>query len=265
MSAWRTASWSSPRRTDERAVRRGACPGHQPEIPVPAPAVSDPFAGAWLVTEYVHDPDGRLAGIVRQRRTLEATAPGVIRVTQVCEPEGLDGHPMQDFAGTWVFDLRTDGARRIYEGPDVVGHGYEWSPGAMTGRGVWPRFGHTFESFAVLVAPDRQLTGGFFGLAGRPVADIVGVAEPDRGRWPELDLSAAPSPPAAVGPGVEHRMGPLAVAEHWPSPTEQVRTLAIADPLGGASVTIADRRTPDGRRVDIRLDRPGLAGHTRAR
>jgi hypothetical protein len=213
--------------------------------------MSDPFSGAWLVTEYVHDPDGRLAGIVRQRRTLEAVTPEVIRVTQVCEPEGLRGHPMADFAGTWVFDLRIEGALRCYEGPDVVGHGHEWSPGAMTGRGVWPRFGHTFESFAVLVAPDRQLTGGFFDLAGRSVVDVVGVAEPDGGRWPELDLSAAPSPPAAIGPGVARRVGPLTVAEHWPSPTEQVRTLAIADPLGGAAVTIASHQGPHSRHVEV--------------
>ena len=215
--------------------------------------MSDPFAGAWLVTEYVHDPDGRLAGIVRQRRTLEATAPGVIRVTQVCEPEGLDGHPMQDFAGTWVFDLRTDGARRIYEGPDVVGHGYEWSPGAMTGRGVWPRFGHTFESFAVLVAPDRQLTGGFFGLAGRSVADIVGAAEPDSGSWPALDLTAAPPEVPARGPGVRREVGPLTVAENWPSPTERVRTLAMADRVTGMSLTIVDRKDPGTRQVDVSI------------
>ena len=215
--------------------------------------MSDPFAGAWLVTEYVHDPDGRLAGIVRQRRTLEATAPGVIRVTQVCEPEGLDGHPMQDFAGTWVFDLRTDGARRIYEGPDVVGHGYEWSPGAMTGRGVWPRFGHTFESFAVLVAPDRQLTGGFFSLGGRPVADIVGVAEPDSGSWPALDLTAAPPEVPARGPGVRREVGPLTVAENWPSPTERVRTLAMADRVSGMSLTIVDRKGPGTRQVDVSI------------
>lgn len=253
MSAWHTASWSSRRKTDERTVRRGACPGHEPEVSVPAPAMSDPFAGAWLVTEYVHDPDGRLAGIVRQRRTLEATAPGVIRVTQVCEPEGLDGHPMQHFAGTWVFDLRTDGARRIYEGPDVVGYGYEWSPGAMTGRGVWPRFGHTFESFAVLVAPDRQLTGGFFGLAGRSVADIVGAAEPDSGSWPALDLTAAPPEVPARGPGVRREVGPLAVAENWPSPTERVRTLAMADRVSGMSLTIVDRKGPGTRQVDVSI------------
>lgn len=217
--------------------------------------MSDPFAGDWLVTEYVHDPDGRFAGIVRQRRTLAAVTPGVIRVTQVCEPDGLDGHPMQAFAGTWVFDLRIDGARRLYEGPDVVGHGYEWSPGAMVGQGVWPRFGHTFESYAVLVAPDRQLTGGFFGLAGRSVADIVGVAEPDRGRWPALDVSAVPPEIPALGTGVRRRVGPLAVAELWPSPTEQVRTLTTADRATGTSLTIVDRRGPGTRRVEVSVDR----------
>ncbi len=217
--------------------------------------MSDPFAGDWLVTEYVHDSDGRLAGIVHQRRTLEAAGPDVIRVTQVCEPEGLDGHPMQAFAGTWVFDLRIDGALRIYEGPDVVGHGNEWSPGAMTGQGVWPRFGYTFESFAFLVTPDRQLTGGFFGLAGRSVADIVGVAEPDRGRWPALDVTAAAPEPLSPGPGVRRRVGPLAVAESWPSPTERVRTLAMADPATGTSLTIVDRRGPGTLRVDVSVDR----------
>ena len=223
--------------------------------------MSDRFAGHWLVTEYVHDPGGDLAGIVRQRRSLEATAPGVIRVTQVCEPEGLDGHPMGAFAGSWIFDLRTDGARRLYEGPDVVGYGVEWSPGAMTGQGIWPRFGHTFESWAVLVAPDRQLTGGFFALAGRSVADIVGVAEPDRGQWPTLDLVApppeSPEPQAShePGPGVRRRVGPLAVAEHWPSPTERVRTLALTDPATGASLTIVDRRDPAGRQVDVSVTR----------
>ena len=29
---------------------------------------SDSFDGAWLVVEYVHDPDGTFVGVVRQRR-----------------------------------------------------------------------------------------------------------------------------------------------------------------------------------------------------
>ena len=32
--------------------------------------MSDKFLGAWLVSEYVYNPDGSFAGIVRQRREL---------------------------------------------------------------------------------------------------------------------------------------------------------------------------------------------------
>ena len=223
----------------------------------------DRFGGAWLVTEYVHDPDGRFAGVVRQRRTLETLAEDRIRVTQVCEPDGdLAAHPMGAFAGRWVFDLvrhsaetETEeagaGGLRTYVGPDVVGYGVEWSPGAMTSRGFWPRFGHGFESYAVLIAPERQLTGGFFSAAGREVAAIVGVAAPDGGAWPALDLAAAPPDPGVGGPGADRRIGPLAVAERWPSPVEQVRTLALADPQTGQSVVIIDRQSPETRRVDV--------------
>ena len=216
--------------------------------------MTGPFGGAWLVTEYVHDPDGRFAGIVRQRRTVESLASGRIRVTQVCEPdERLEGHPMQAFAGEWVFEGAVEGTRRVYEGPDVVGYGVEWSPGAMTSQGLWPRFGHAFESYAVLLAPDRQLTGGFFALAGRSVADVVGVAEPDRGEWPALDLTARPPRLALEGPGVERRAGPLTIAESWPSPTEQVRALGLSDPAAAASVVVTDRRTPRTRLVRVSI------------
>ena len=214
--------------------------------------MADRFGGAWLVTEYVHDPDGKFAGIIRQRRVLEVSESGRLTVTQVCEPDAqLDGHPMQAFVGKWIFDLTVDGSRRLYTGPDVVGHGTEWSPGAMTSQGVWPRFGHTFESYAVLVTPERQITGGFFSVAGRSVADIVGVAVPDRGGWPELDLSAAPPEPPLTTPGVRRRAGPLLVAEHWPSPSEQVRTLTLADPPTQHTVTITDHREPGTRRVEV--------------
>lgn len=214
--------------------------------------MTDRFAGVWLVTEYVYDPDGRFAGIVRQRRTLQPSAENQTRVTQVCEPEArLAGHPMAGFAGEWVFDLIVDGSRRLYNGPDVVGYGIEWAPGAMTSQGVWPRFGHTFESYAVLVTPERQITGGFFAVAGRSVADIVGVAVPDRGDWPELDLSAEPPEPPLTTAGVHRRAGPLLLAEQWPSPTEQVRTLALSDPPTQHTVTITDHREPGTRRVDV--------------
>ncbi len=219
----------------------------------------DRFGGAWLVTEYVHDPDGRFAGTVRQRRLLEAVSPDRMRVTQVCEPgPELADHPMGAFAGRWVFELVKNRpsaespaeGMRTYVGPDVVGYGVEWSPGAMTSRGFWPRFGHSFESYAVLVAPERQLTGGFFASAGQEMAAIVGVAAPDNGEWPALDLTAVPPDPS-VGPEPQRRVGPLAVAERWPSPVEQVRTLALADPQTSQSVVISDRQGPQTRRVDV--------------
>ena len=43
--------------------------------------MNDKFLGAWLVSEYVYNPDGSFAGIVRQRRELLGLANGRIRVT----------------------------------------------------------------------------------------------------------------------------------------------------------------------------------------
>jgi len=173
----------------------------------------DRFGGAWLVTEYVFDPDGTHVGIVRQRRTVEPIDDGRLRVIQVCEPgPELAGHAMEKFAGEWVFDLEIDGAHRRYLGPDVVGLGTEWQPGAMTGKGLWPRFGHEFTSYAVLVTPDRQLTGGFFSKAGRSVADIIGVAVPESaGVEPTLDLSVA-APEAGPEWQLSRTVGPMRVA-----------------------------------------------------
>ena len=155
----------------------------------------DRFSGDWLINEYVYDPDGTLRGEVAQRRIVEPTGENRLRVTQQCHPSPeLADHPMAAFAGEWVFDLEIAGDQRHYLGPDVVGIGTVWQPGALTGRGLWPRFGYEFESYSVLVAPDRQLTGGFFSLAGRSVADIVGVAVPEAsGIEPRLDLTA-PAP-----------------------------------------------------------------------
>ena len=82
------------------------------------------------------------------------------------------------------------------------------------------------------------------------MAAIVGVAAPDNGEWPALDLAAVPPDPS-VGPEPQRRVGPLAVAERWPSPVEQVRTLALADPQTGQSVVISDRQGPQTRRVDV--------------
>ena len=196
---------------------------------------SDPFGGVWLVTEHVYDLDGTYRGSVIQRRGVEPASEGRFRVVQQCEPSPeLDGHPMADFAGDWVFDMEVDGAERRYLGPDVVGASTEWSPGAMSGRGVWPRFGYEFESYSVLVAPDRQLTGGFFSLAGRSVADIVGVAVPESaGIEPRLDL-AAPVPEVEGNWPLRRRVGPLLVAADQPSALRRRRLLTMRDPVSGS-------------------------------
>lgn len=213
----------------------------------------DNFGGAWLVAEYVHDPDGTFVGIVRQRRLVEPVDGGRLRVTQICEPgPELDGHPMGAFTGEWVFDLEVHGADRHYLGPDVVGMGTEWSPGAMTGQGLWPRFGHEFESYGVLVAPDRQLTGGFFSLAGRPVADIVGVAVPESaGVDPVLDLDA---PAFALGDEwtLQRSIGPMRVGEARPQPTVRRRVWAMHDPVGATGIEVVETTTAgEGRSVTI--------------
>lgn len=149
--------------------------------------MSDKFLGSWLVSEYVYDPNGRFAGIIRQRRELAQLANGRIRVTQHCYPEAtLNDHPMAHFAGKWVFELSINGRYRHYHGPDVLGYGISWGEGVMTGSGLWPTFGHNFRSFALLGR--RQLTGGKFFNASQMVANIVGVgiAEDSGSDWPIL-------------------------------------------------------------------------------
>ena len=204
-------------------------------------SASDRFSGAWLVTEHVFDPDGSYRGSIAQRRGVEPAGEGRFRVAQSCRPSPeLDGHPMAGFAGDWVFDMEIDGLERRYLGPDVVGAGTEWGPGAMTGRGVWPRFGYEFESYSVLVAPDRQLTGGFFSLAGRSVADIVGVAVPESaGIEPRLDLSA-PVPAVEEDWPLHRRVGPLLVAVDQPSALRRRRLWAMSDPLSGSGFELVE-------------------------
>ena len=86
---------------------------------------------------------------------------------------------MASFDGEHHFELEIDRRHRCYLGPAVVGSGFSPSDGAMLGRGVWPGFGYNFSSWSVLVTADRQLTGGRFHIAGREVASIVGLAEPE--------------------------------------------------------------------------------------
>ncbi len=148
-----------------------------------------PFLGAWLVSEYIYNPDGSFAGIVRQRRSLERLPTGRLLVSQHCQPDaGLNGHPLAAFAGEWTFELSTEGRVRRYHGPDVVGVGLGWGDDAMIGQGLWPRFGHNFTSFAVLPQPNQQLTGGKFFHAAEMVANIAGIALPEAEAdgWPDF-------------------------------------------------------------------------------
>lgn len=213
---------------------------------------SDSFGGAWLVTEYVYDPDGTHRGTVAQRRCVEPVDEARLRVTQQCEPSAtLGGHAMGRFAGEWVFDLEVDGDQRRYLGPDVVGTATQWQPGAMTGQGLWPGFGYEFESYSVLVAPDRQLTGGFFSLTGRSVADIVGVAVPEAsGIEPRLELST-PVPQVGDEWQLHRAVGPMLVATSWPSPTQRRRLWAMQDPLGATGIALTETVTDGNRSVSV--------------
>ncbi len=93
---------------------------------------------------------------------------------------------MGAFAGTHVFDLSIDGTRRRYLGPAVIGVGQSLGESAMWGQGIWPVFGHAFQSYA-FSARDKQLTGGRFADGGNLVAQIAGIARPaNDGNWPEL-------------------------------------------------------------------------------
>lgn len=136
------------------------------------------FLGRWQVTEYVFDDSGAFLGVNHQQRELTRMNDGRVRVVQRCRPDAaLAGHAMAAFAGEWVFELVVEGRARRYLGPDVLGSAMCWGDGAMTGRGVWPRFGHNFTSWSVMVNPHRQLTGGRFFNAGACVAHIVGVGQ----------------------------------------------------------------------------------------
>ncbi len=212
----------------------------------------DRFGGDWLIVEYVYDPDGTFRGEVAQRRIVEQAGEGRLVVTQQCQPSSqLAGHPMAAFAGEWVFDLEIDGDQRRYLGPDVVGSGTLWQPGALTGQGLWPRFGYEFESYSVLVAPDRQLTGGFFSLAGRSVADIVGVAVPEASsEEPRLDLSAPPPDPDGTWP-LRRAVGPMLVATDWPSPSQRRRLWAMHDTIGATGIEITEVIDDGNRSVSV--------------
>jgi len=216
-------------------------------------APRDNFDGAWMVKEYVHEPGGELLGTVSQRRIVEPADAGRLRVTQHCSVSAeLSDHPMSQFEGEWVFELAIDGPNRHYLGPAVVGIGTQWAPGAMTGAGQWPGFGHDFESYAVLVAPDRQLTGGFFSTAGRSFVDIVGIAVPEvLGIEPKLDLTAdAPDLDRETWP-VQRTVGPMRIGAARPASHQRRRCWTMHDSLGGSTISIVESVDDDGTSTTI--------------
>ena len=108
-----------------------------------------------------------------------------------------------------------------------------------------------------LSTPDRQLTGGFFSLAGRSVADIVGVAVPESsGLEPRLDLSAPVPETDDQLDSCAVLVGPLLVAAQWPSPTHRRRQLAMHDPLATTGFTLTEDTRNDARSVSVTFDGP---------
>jgi hypothetical protein len=163
--------------------------------------MSGGFINCWQVTEYWHSPDGTLAGVLHQTRDISRQEDGSLRVIQRCAPQGESSSlaALAEFSGEWVFDLRAEGAQRHYLGPDVVGRGVAYGD-CIIGRGVWPRYGHNFVSFSVLLSANRQLTGGLFFHAHALVAAICGAATP----------TLADEQPALGGADE-----PAALATHW--------------------------------------------------
>jgi len=206
------------------------------------------FLGSWRVSEYVHNPDGALVGVVQQRRRLEQLANGDVRVWQFCEPCTF-AHPVAQRAGEYVFDLRLEGRVRRYLGPDVIGLGLAWGEGAVTGRGLWPRFGYSFTSFSVQTDAARQVTGGRFYEAGAMIANIVGIAEAEsdatgRERWPEFEGPPWPGEVSAQWRGMRRTMNAMGKVVAERAVERRYADLSWADAPQAAPV----RLEADGRR-----------------
>ena len=153
------------------------------------------FIGQWQVTELIFDPQGHFLGKNRQERQLIRMDDDSLEVIQNCTLDNsLRGHAIAAFEGEWVFNLKVDGRVRRYEGPDVLGVGMAWGPAAMTGQGIWPRLGVSFDSFAFMTAPSCQLTGGHFGYGPEPLVAIIAVAVESQniGEYPDLDPDIEP-------------------------------------------------------------------------
>jgi hypothetical protein len=175
---------------------------------------SELFAGTWLITEYVYDPDGTPVGTLRRRQRLEPQAEGHARVFVTYEPRlKIDPHPVAIIEGDWTFEMVTGGRLRRYYGPDLIGVGMTWGTDAIMSQGLWPRVGYNFTSLHILTAADRQLTSTKIYQLGQLVAVCVGVGTP------EALITGEHPYPAFTNP-----MLPAEVAAHW------YGTAAVFDP-----------------------------------
>lgn len=226
-----------------------------------ASGVVENLVESWLVTEHVHAPDGRYLGDVRQRRTIEQLGGHRLSVTQECTADdALDDHPLGALHGPWVHELEIAGSRRRHHGPDVIGHGTEWVPGAVTARVHWPRLGCTASTWSILLLRGRQITGSWFEVAGRPVAVTVGVGVPEEERAgrverPVLDLRAQPALPL-LGAGAataHHRVGPLLVVDSWFGPEHTERRIIVTDAGAGLTATLLVSESGGTRLGDVEI------------
>jgi len=223
------------------------------------------FEGHWRVREHVFDADGRALGTVRQRRILESTGPNSFRLTQHCTPDpSLDDHPMARFAGTHVFDLEIDGTIRRYLGPAVVGTGQMLGEGTMWGEGIWPIFGHAFQSYSVSLT-DKQLTGGVFSNGNALMAQIVGVAQPetDEDVWPELTGPYRPEAVAVHWIGTRSLLGPDGEVLSTQDVTRQYSEGSWTDDLGPETRTVSVQDSTGTLHIQTGTESPAITGVSR--
>tara|TARA_B100001094_G_C18148989_1_gene782526 strand:- start:830 stop:1666 length:837 start_codon:yes stop_codon:yes gene_type:complete len=171
--------------------------------------MSQTFVNEWCVREFVFNPDGEFIGEVAQRRHLRDLGDSRIEVVQDCEPEArLNDSIMSSFSGRFKFDLKLDGERRIYLGPDVFGEGVSVCDQVMVGSGIWPHFGYNFKSYALVNKNGVQLTGGQFYNGPALQAVIIGVAAPKLPVHGIADIILKPVDLGGVYEGVARSVDP---------------------------------------------------------
>ena len=107
--------------------------------------------GEWIGSAEVYDGNGRLAGMGRDTRTVQATDPaGLITVEVTFEgPFSLSG----------MYTIADHGTHRTYEGPLNLGFAEVLGDGLIAARNYWPSLGLS-QRFFLMVLPggDNQLS-----------------------------------------------------------------------------------------------------------